>query len=225
MVELIQRLHKPQQSPYSAIALERRAQLLDSDKQKIERCRQWLRDIDREDYYEEGDEDEEIPILTKKAIKERLALMLGAVHIGGPQTPEAFIKMLLEHVYDAEVSYLALLSACRQIEETEKYVPAISELLNLLKEHDQQWGDWKWALHHIERTSNELQGEIREAQARYQRESAERRLEEARGSFNRLCYFAREDKKLISAAQDSPRGLSKSRTAMGSVGAAPETDC
>jgi DNA-binding protein H-NS len=152
------------------------AQLLDCDKQKIARCRLWLNEIDCADCYEEGDEDDEQPILRKKIISKRLALMLGAVHIGGPQTPEAFLKMLLEHVYDAEVSYLALESGCRQIEQTQKYVPTISEVLKVLKAHEEQWDKRKWALREIEWRANYLQEQIRKAQAKY----AGERLDEAK---------------------------------------------
>lgn len=182
----------------------RDAQLDDYDKQQIARCRQWLPDIDRVDYYEKGDEDEG-PILKKKIISERLALMLGAVHIGGPQTPEAFLLLLLEHVYDAEVSYLALESGCRQIEQTEKYVQAISEVLKVVKQDQEQWNKRKLALRGIDAISNNLQEQIREAQAKYESERAVKGLGEANWRLSNLHSRVKQDVEQIIEAQELAR--------------------
>lgn len=183
----------------------RAAQLTDADKRKIARCRQRLHDIDREDYYEEGDEDDEKPILKIEIISQRLALMLGAVHIGGPQTPEAFLKMLLEHVYDAEVSYFTLESGCRQIERDEKYVQAISEVLQVLAENAKRWSERKTALREIERKSNYLQETIRKVQAKYLSEQAVERLNEAKRLLSVRASSLKQDEDQIIKAQERAR--------------------
>jgi hypothetical protein len=169
--------------------------LTDEGKAKIAWVRQMLSDIDRDDYYEQDDAGDRV--LKKKIIKERLALTIGAVHVGGPKTPEAFAEILLAHVYDAEVSYPVLESACRDIEQNKKFLQVTSEVLDVIREHRLKWDKRLDALEYVEGWTPEVQETLDEARASFAIERAEAKVKEAEGNLteatyrlNRRCSYA-----------------------------------
>jgi hypothetical protein len=161
--------------------------LWDSTKSDIARCRELLAEIDRDDYYEEDEDGDEV--LKRKVISERLALMIGAVHIAGPKMPEAFVKVLLAHVFDAEISYPALESACRAIEAREKFAPVTAQILEEIKTHEDQWCQRGKAIRNIETLSLKFQDEIRKAQPKFELEQAKATVEKAKREFQGHLYL------------------------------------
>jgi hypothetical protein len=154
-----------------------RAELTQATKAEIERCKQTLKRLDRPELYE-GDDNEE-GALKLEVIIERVALMLGCVDTGPTSTePEAFVRMLVTHVHDSEITYPALLSGCRAIEQDKKPVRSIGYVLEMLQQHHVEWIDRRMALYRIESTATRLRDAIIEAQDKLLLEQAEQEAEQ-----------------------------------------------
>jgi len=167
------------------------AEVSEETKAQIERCKQALERFDRPEHYEENE-----GVLRSEIIAERLSLMLGRVDTGPTNTePEAFARMMVAHVYDAEIRYPALLSGCRAIEQEQKPVRSIGYVLEVLEEHQAEWRDRRLAIYWTESTANRLRDEIVEAQAKLSLEQAEenvKRLQRAADTHARLLERHRE---------------------------------
>jgi hypothetical protein len=69
--------------------------------------------------------------------------------------------MLLEHVSAVEgLNLLALDTACRKIVATQKFLPTVSEMFEVLGEQQEKWNDRLWAYSNIEETSTFAMQEI-----------------------------------------------------------------
>ena len=99
----------PEREPPSAEYLK----LGDHTKKMIARCGAWLDKIERDDLYDTDEHGDRV--LKREVVSERLAYMLSTL-VGEPSNPDVALPMLLQHIYGAELSYLALLSGCREIE-------------------------------------------------------------------------------------------------------------
>jgi hypothetical protein len=148
----------------------------DEDREKLARCRELIEQLDAPENYEPADDDTdyEEPILKKSVISLRLAGTMAAVHIGGQKEgeQEAFAKILLAHVYDANVSRIVLEATCREIERTKKYMQSTSEVLEVLTEQRREWWKRRCAIDGIERLSETVQQQILEAQQKCELEKA-----------------------------------------------------
>jgi hypothetical protein len=130
---------------------------------KIAHCREALKVLDPEENYDEpGDDDDDTPLLKKKIISKRLGAMLVAVCVGESKVPEGFEFMLLEHVHDAGVSYLAIEGGCRQIERARTFTPSIAVVLEAIKEHDKLWQQRRRAINTIEDKAAKLIKDIQD---------------------------------------------------------------
>jgi hypothetical protein len=70
---------------------------------------------------------------------ERLAALVGSFPGGAPHAGELFAATMLQHVVGEEPSMMVLESACRHLVETKRLVPAISDLLPVLREQKKKW--------------------------------------------------------------------------------------
>jgi hypothetical protein len=128
--------------------------LNESDRESIKRAKALLDQLDREDLYDEFDDDDpDSGGLKRTVIAERLSVMLGAYVSGQPATPGNFVRMLLEHVSDANVSFLALHSACTELEAARATIPAISVVLTMLHEHEDIWKRRRLAIMWLAKTA------------------------------------------------------------------------
>jgi hypothetical protein len=174
----------------------------DEDRQKLARCRELIKELDGPENYEPADDDtdDDEPILKKSVISVRLAGMMAAVHIGGPkeQEQEAFAKILLAHVYDAQVSRIVLEATCREIERTKKYMQATSEVLEVLTQQRREWWDRRWAIRGIESISEKVQQQLLEAQQKCEHE-------QAKVAHARVIQKFHETMRSLSYAEDAAR--------------------
>jgi hypothetical protein len=76
---------------------------------------------------------------SKKHIAQRLSLLIGSFPNAGPHSPEIFTHMMVTHIEAEEPSAMVLESACRQLVESQKFVPAISEVLEAVREQQKEW--------------------------------------------------------------------------------------
>jgi hypothetical protein len=176
------------------------AELDEETKAQIERCKQALERFDPPEHYEENDN--EGGVLKSEIIAERLALMLGCVDTGPTNTePEAFARMMVTHVYDSEITYPALLSGCRAIEQAQKPVRSIGYVLEVLEEHRGEWADRKLAIYWTESTANRLRDAIVEAQAKSPLEQAEQKVELAKSTVDRAARVLEDHRKVCEEAK------------------------
>jgi chromosome segregation ATPase len=142
--------------------------------------------------------------LKRNVISKRLALLVGSKHIGQPTTPEAYIGMLLEHVAGMEpFSYLALESACRELETEKKFLPDISEVVEAIRRHDDMWERRKGAFWSIKRAAADLANLIATEQPRVEVEQAEAREDHARRALNRALDVLGHQKREATSKQEA----------------------
>jgi hypothetical protein len=144
----------------------------------IARCETGFAQFDREDKYHVAEDGERT--LKQSHIAQRLGVLLGSFPNTNPHAPEVYSKMLVEHVGAIKgVNYLALESACRAIAESEKFAPAIAEMVKLLRTHIRQWCERRWALQAVERMRHELIAALQEHEQEKKDEEHERQIETA----------------------------------------------
>jgi hypothetical protein len=74
---------------------------------------------------------------------------------------------------------LALESACRELEGEKKWLPDISEVLELIRKHQELWDDRTTAIWHIERRAHGLVNEIKQLQPQVELQQARAKWEQA----------------------------------------------
>jgi hypothetical protein len=79
--------------------------------------------------------------LKRKVVAEQVAMLIGSFPTGTPSAPEVYTKLMIEEIIAANPSAMALESTCRQIRRTKTFLPAISEVLEALREHEKRWSD------------------------------------------------------------------------------------
>ncbi len=193
--ELRQKLRK--REPGDPLPDVREAQLGDYEQRLLKRAKELLALLDPKDAYEEeiddglDEVDEEERRLKRNYVKKRLALMLAAIPAGKAGTPDGYVTMLLEHVADQAVCALALETACRELEQTLKFLPSIAEVMPALREHTQLWWKRRRTLSTVEHTANELQARIKQLRRQVECEAAQRLCDQAAHRLN-ACWATLE---------------------------------
>jgi hypothetical protein len=124
------------------------------DEATLARCIDTLARLDPPESYEDDDPDE--GVLRREIVGERLAMLIGAYPNGAPSDPDAYVAMLLEEVAAIDGLMLpALDAACRDLRRTQKFLPAISEVVDVLKQHRTTWIERLCAIREIKRTFRE----------------------------------------------------------------------
>jgi hypothetical protein len=135
------------------------ATLSKSDEELLARCNDALALLDPPENYEDNDPDD--GDLRRGVIKIRLATLIGAFPNGAPSDPDIYVRMMLEHISSIEGFCLpALDAACHEIVATQKFLPAISELLKALSEHQAKWERRLWAISNIAAASRRVVAKI-----------------------------------------------------------------
>jgi hypothetical protein len=168
----------------------------------LPRARAALAQIDSDDHYDKDEDSEDSRrVLKKRIIGERLAMMLGAMSLGAPKNdPEVFARMLLEHVHDAEPTYLGLESACRQIEAKQKFSATISEVLEAIDDCEMKWENRCWAISHVEALSKELGAEIATVRPKFNLGRAKTTVQQAERKYYALRSYAVQQQSAARAA-------------------------
>jgi len=151
--------------------------LSEYSREQVARCREAMALLLPDDNYD-GD-----GCLKKSIVAKRLSLLIGAFPMGAPATPEVYTKMLVEHIAnDDELFYLALESACREITTQQKFLPTISEVLEVLETHNCTWSSRKYAIHNLKRRARELADSIAKAKPEFEAEATAQKIKQAERS-------------------------------------------
>jgi hypothetical protein len=147
--------------------------LSEYSREQVACCREAMALLDPDDNYDDDG------CLKKSIVAKRLSLLIGAFPMGTPATPEVYTKMLVEHIAnDNEVTYLALESACREITTQQKFLPTISEVLEVLETHNCTWSSRKRAIHNLKRLARELADSIAEAKPKFDAEATAQKIKQ-----------------------------------------------
>jgi Sec-independent protein translocase protein TatA len=136
--------------------------------------------------------------------------MLLCVDSGPTNTePEVFALMMMTYVYNADITYPALLSGCMAIEEAKKPVRSIGYVLEILRQHQGEWCDRQVAIRSIGSTIVELRDAILQAQQKLKREQAVIAVRDAEHELqhrrNRLERLRKEEKDKVDARCQAKR--------------------
>jgi hypothetical protein len=124
-------------------------------RQLVGRCEAGFEQFDRDDNYEEDEEDGRV--LKQSHIAKRITVMVSSFANSNPGCPEGYLQMMIEHVSAIErLSEPALETACREIVETQKFAPAISEVMTTITDHVLSWNARRWSMRDAEKTWLEL---------------------------------------------------------------------
>jgi hypothetical protein len=89
---------------------------------------------------ENYEDDDKMGVLKHSHVAKRIGVLLGSFPNANPHAPDGYPRMLIEHVAAIpRLTNVALESACREIVETQKFAPAISEVVTTIRKHIEQW--------------------------------------------------------------------------------------
>jgi hypothetical protein len=158
---------------------EREAKLSAYHEKLVQRCNEAIEALDPETNYEDSDREAD---LRRDVISVRLAMLVGSFPAGAPGDPEVFVTVMLEHICAIEgLSFIALDAACRQITTSQKFLPAISEVVEALEEQQELWDTRVTAIWQIAGQSRRIVADIREIRPQWEATAAARAEKEARG--------------------------------------------
>jgi len=168
-------------------------------------CKANLERFDRRDNYDDPNDDESP--LSQEHIAKRITVMVASFPNANPSSPEGYMQMLIEHVSAVEgLTEVALESACREIVETQKFTPAISEVMPIVNEHVEQWSGRRFMLHHVERTRLETIKALVEREEKQQKAAHEQEIEKARWKVEQEIEKARRE---VQSATGQIKALAK----------------
>jgi hypothetical protein len=121
----------------------------------VAKSRAGLARFDPPENYEDDDEGEDV--LCQAYIAKRIGVMVASFPNANPACPDGYVRMLIEHVSATKASALSLESACREIVETQKFAPAISEVMEVIAKHIDEWSQRRFVIREVE---NRRRGKI-----------------------------------------------------------------
>jgi hypothetical protein len=131
---------------------KRTAVLDDRDKTLLAWCEAAVQRFDPDDAYEI--DDDEKYVLKPSVVAPRVAVVVGGFPSGSPPDPAVYLKVMMEHVCSDEALCLITLDAAIwEATGTLKFIPAVSELMVIVKRQNQQWHRRLLAVHSIAEAS------------------------------------------------------------------------
>jgi hypothetical protein len=167
---------------------------IDWVKEKVARCEQAIGHWNDRNSDDDG-------VLKRSYVATRLSVLIGSFPNAVPHSGEAYMKMLTEEVaaFDG-LDAIVLESACREIARTQKFAPAISEMLEVLNKQSEQWERRYRAIWYTKETlaraivaREKWEAEEKRRKVEQKRNEAERKRNEARKEWERKLDVARRD--------------------------------
>lgn len=194
----------------------KQAALSQYDKTILARCDGLFALLDPPENYEDDDREGD---LRREVVSVRLASLIGAFPNGAPGDPEVYVRLLLEHVSAVEgLNLLALDTACRKIVATQKFLPTVSEVFEVLGEQQERWNDRLWSISNIEETSTFAMQEIEALKAEAAMAAKTRALQQAQRqhTYDVAAVIAAQEQAAITAQVVASRlaALRQSETAL-----------
>ena len=144
----------------------------------VAKCKAGLERFNRRENLDDPDDNESE--LSQAYIAKRVTVMVASFPNANPSSPEGYMQMLVEHVSAIEdLTEPALESACREIVETQKFAPAISEVLEAIRKHQEKWWDRYYAIKCAERDRCEALTRALAREQKEEKQAREREIEKA----------------------------------------------
>ncbi|MBR0787392.1 hypothetical protein [Bradyrhizobium iriomotense] len=141
------------------------AELSANDVKVIERCIAALDQLDPAESYEDNDPEE--GELRRGVIKARLTILVGSFPNGAPGDPEVYVRAMLEHACSIEgLSLLAVDATCHEIVATQKFLPAVEEVVKTLSAQQAKWNERLWAIYRLADMSRRVLARIEALQSK-----------------------------------------------------------
>jgi len=162
--------------------------------------------FERFDPADNCEQDDDLEDVLKTApIAARLGVMIGSFMNSTPQSPELFMRAMVEQVADINgLTVPALETACREIVRTEKW-PDIPKVVAVVTDHVHEWGNRRFALIWAERTRLALIPILIEREQKKKKEEQERAfnaaLSEAKSAMATTQRIAKEIEAAKTAAK------------------------
>jgi hypothetical protein len=135
-------------------------------------------------------------------IAKRLGVMLSAFPAANPGTPKGYARMLVEHVGAIEnLTAVALESSCREIERTQKFAPAISEVFRVVIAHVANWTALRRAIETAERYKIMAIAALMEHEAKRAKEEHDAAVQKASNEVATAKSIVRQSAERIEAAK------------------------
>jgi len=167
------------------------------------RCKAGLKRFNRRENLDDPDDDESE--LSQAYIAKRITVMVASFPNANPSSPEGYMQMLVEHVSAIEgLTEVELESACREIVETQKFAPAISEVLEVIHKHTEQWFARYYVIRNVERHR-------REAMERAVKREQEEKKQAHEREVQRATYLARD---AMRATQELAHKIEEAKSAL-----------
>lgn len=144
---------------------KRTATLSDYDETLLAWCAAALQRFDPESNYEDNDSEGN---LKRSVIGGRIAMLVGAFPNGAPGDPLAYVTTMVEAVCTVveELTLPALDAAIWEITGTMKFIPAASEMLEIINRQTAAWNERSWAIRDLADTSRRTVARIEALQRR-----------------------------------------------------------
>jgi hypothetical protein len=134
------------------------ATLNEHDEAMLAQCEAALQMFDPESSYEDNDCEGN---LKRSVIGERVAQLVGGFPNGAPSDPVVYVTMLIENVRTVDdLTMPALDAAIWQIIGTMKFLPAVSEVLEIVRAQQAKWDERLGAISSIADTSRRVVARI-----------------------------------------------------------------
>jgi hypothetical protein len=156
------------------------ATLSKHDEATLAQCEAALERLDPASNYEDNGQGS----LKRGVIGERIAVLVGAFPNAAPSDPAVFVRMLIESICSVDLSLPALDAAIWQIVGTKKFIPAVSEVLEVVTKQQGDWSTRVCAIQCIAETSSWALAEIEELQVEAEKAAKARAVQEAQRDLN-----------------------------------------
>jgi hypothetical protein len=154
---------------------KRTATLSEHEQSKLAWCEAALARFDPESNYVDNNREAD---LKRVVIGDRIAVMLGAFPNANPGDPEVFVRNLIENVSSVELTLPALDAAIWEIVGTMKFIPAVSEVMQVVTEQCAKWTERFYAIGSLAEQSRRIVAKLDALQIEMQEAAKTRAAQE-----------------------------------------------
>src|SRR6516165_525080 len=145
----------------------------------VAKCKAGLERFNRRENFDDPDDKESE--LSQAYIAKRVTVMVASFPNANPSSPEGYMQMLIEHISAIEgLTEVELEGACREIVETQKFAPAISEVMEVVRKHREEWFGRYYAIRRVEEKRCEALTRALKREAEEDKKAHEQAIDKAR---------------------------------------------
>jgi len=103
--------------------------------------------FDRPEFYQQAEHRPDInncwtgAQIKRRVVSDQVGLLIGSFPNGTPNSPAVYMKLLVEEIIVANPRVIPLEATCREIRRTKTFLPAIAEVLSILRRQVEWWSN------------------------------------------------------------------------------------